>query len=111
MAKVALKNSLTSEPGTHFEDPAEEDVAVSGVGWIPRNGVNGRSRIKSGGDVEEQRADNCKVHNIKSVSTLFNIKSPVFYLFSFVYPTWLENGIKTIKCKEYLLHTLITSYI
>ena len=71
-AKVALKNSLTSEPGTHFEDPAEEDVAVSGVGWIPRNGVNGRSRIKSGGDVEEQRAENCKVHDIKSVSTLFD---------------------------------------
>ena len=71
-ANVALKNSLTSEPGTHFEDPAEEDVAVSGVGWIPRNGVNGRSRIKSGGDVEEQRADNCKVHDMKSVSTLFD---------------------------------------
>ena len=69
---MALKNSLTSEPRSHFEDPAEEDVAVSGVGWIPRNGVNGRSRIKSGGDVEEQRADDGKVHDIKSVSTLFH---------------------------------------
>ena len=79
-AKVALKNSLTSEPRSHFEDPAEEDVALSGVGWIPRNGVNGRSRIKSGGDVEEQQADNCKVHDIKVYQPYFigrgSVKSP-----------------------------------